>query len=470
MKLAHGATRIVILLVAWMSATGQSQAIEPPADGFERDFKLRLGAFAEGDRELGVGDGDPTTEAFFDGQAVAHWRLGRTGSLFARAQLFAPTGELVLTDEDRPRRSDTYVALRELWVDYRGFTSYPGEVIRLGRQRLRDPDGQWFDRDIEALRWIFDTTLVQGHLGVAERLFTGRSDGSDPTASERDRTYVFGQAGGQWRAGHYLGARAIHAFDHADPQDELLSGRRDPKLSEREFTWLDFYAHNDFYQLARRTGWSYWADASVLAGTREDYRAAQDGMAVTRSEDSVLAWSTDLGLRWRPAALALPWQFGVAYAFASGSDTGNSNHRYEQTGLHSNRSRFTGTRSLLYRYNEAYKAELSNLHVGSAYLSLPLERFDASLVVHRFARHRAGEAVIADGLDLAPEPGRRWLGDGLDLVLAWYFGARVPGLAREDEDLRSSLRLRASGFSPGDAYADDADDQYAVKLELTLWY
>lgn len=470
MSTVSGVARAVAILWAlWIGLAGPVIAIEPPADGFEHDLKLRLGAFSEGDRSLGLGDDQSTTEAFLDAQAAAHWRLGASGSLFARVQGFAPTGELVVTDEDRPRRSETYVALRELWVDYRGFTSYPGEVVRLGRQRLRDPDGQWFDRDIEALRWIFDTTLIQGHVGIAESLFTGRSDGSDPSAPERDRAYVFGQIGGQWRPGHYLGTRAIHAFDHADPEEELQAARSDPKRSKRDFTWLDVYLHNDFYALARQPGWSYWADVSVLGGTREDYRESTPTEPLTRRDDSVLAWSTDLGLRWRPV-LSMPWQFGVAYAFGSGNDSGDANHRYEQTGLHSNRSRYTGTRSLLYRYNEAYKAELGNLHVGSAYVSLPLERFDASLVYHKFVRHRATEDVTADGLDIAPEPGRRWLGDGLDLVLAWYFGARAPGLAREDEDTRSSLRLRASGFSPGHAYADDADDQYLVNLELTLWY
>lgn len=470
--MSHSSRVLAFIGALATSQISQAGALPP---GLQTDFKLRLGAFGEGARDLGLGDADSTSEGYADAQATLYWRSVDHWAALTRIQGFAPTGELVVTDEDRPRRSKSYVGLRELWFEYRGFTSYPGEVLRAGLQRLHDADGQWFDRDIESLRWIFDTTLLQGQFGVAESFYTYRSDGSEPSASLRDRTYVFAGLSRQWAAGHHLGARAIHAFDHTDPEREIASNERDPKLSERRYTWIDLYAHNDYYEPSSGPGWSYWADASALIGDRKDFRPATLTDPALQQERDVRGYAGDVGLRWRPP-MAFPLQVGAAYAFGSGDGNGDTQRRYEQTGLHSNRSRFTGTRSPLYRYGEALQPDLSNLHVTSAYLSIPHERWDASLVYHHFVRDRASEPVVADGVDVQPEPGRKALGNGVDVAVAYYFGNLVgrgkpnTSVPQSDEDLRSNLRLRASGFRPGEAYTTAADDQYRVTLELTLWF
>lgn len=443
--------------------------------GWQTELRVGTGLFAEGERDLGLGVAEETTEGFADVQGAAYWNSGENWAALTRAQLFAPTGELVVTDEDQPRNSKSFARLREAWLEYRGLTSYPGESMRVGLQRLRDPDGQWFDQNIEAVRWIFDTTLLQADVGAAESFLTWRSDGSDPRSNVRDRTYVFGRLGTQWMQGQFFGARAIHAFDHADPEDEVLSEERDPKLTERNLTWIDLYAHNGYYDYKGKPGLSYWADVSALVGTRDDYTPATDVEAASTRESDVRAWATDIGLRWR-LPTAFPLQIGGNYAFGSGSEDGDTEHRYEQTGLHSNVSRFTGTRSQVYRYNGALQAELTNLHVGTVYLSIPHDRWDASLIYSRFARQHAGDPIVADGLSIQPEPGRKSLGDGVDLALAYYFanpvgrGRSTVTATQDDDDLRSNIRLRASAFDPDAAFPDGADPKYLLRLELTLWF
>jgi alginate production protein len=465
-------SRTLTLLTA-LTAPPLVHAAPPP--GWQTDFKLRLGGLFEGERDLGLGLADDTGEAFADAQGSFYFRSTDEFAALMRVQGFAPSGELVVNDEDRARRSESYVALRELWIENSGFTSYPGEVLRLGRQRLRDADGLWLDRDIESLRWIFDTTLVQGQIGVAESFLTFRSDDSDPSASLRDRTYAFTGLGRQWRVSHYLGARAIHAFDHVDLEEEALT-EEDPKLSERRYTWLNLYAHNGYYHPDAQPGVTYSADATVLIGRREDFRAATELEPASREEFDVTAVAGDLGLRWR-LPTAAPFQVGAAYAFGSGDrDDNDRSERFEQTGLHSNRSRFTGTRSPLYRYGDALQPDLSNLHIASLYLSIPQERWDASLIYHRYARHRGREAIAADGIDVQPETDDRDIGNGVDLAVAYYFGNPIGrgasriGVPQENDDTRSNLRLRASTFNPGDAFAAAADSQHRVTLELTLWF
>lgn len=468
------ATRTLVFFSALVVAPA-GYTVDAVTPGLETDLKLRLGGFFEGERDLGTtGLLDTTNEGYADAQGSLYWQPGQNWATYLRVQGFAPTGELVVNDEERPRRSESYAALRELWFEYKGFTSYPGEVLRLGLQRLREPDGQWFDRDVESVRWIFDTTLLQGQIGVAESFLTYRSDGSEPPASQRDRAYGFAGLGGQWRAGHFLGIRAAHAIDHVDPEEEFAdANEKDPKLAKRRFTWIDLYAHNGYYEEATKPGLSYWLDAGILAGDREDLVVSADPLVLPQIEErDVMGWAGDVGLRWR-LPTTTPVQLGAAFAYGSGRKTGeDKDHRYEQTGLHSNRSRFTGTRSQVYRYNEALQADLSNLAVGTAYLSVPLDRFDASLVYSRFMRDRDDQGVITDGIDLQPEPGERELGDGVDAVLAYYFGTPklAAAVAKEDDDVRSNIRLRGSMFKPGDAYAENADDQYRVTLEMTLWF
>lgn len=466
--------RVFVLALAF--ALAPAGRAEEPRPGFDGDFKLRLGGFAEGERDLGRGDADTTGEAYADAQALLYWRSRGDWAAFSRLQGFAPSGELVVTDEDRPRASESYAAVRELWLEYRGITSYPGELLRLGLQRLRDADGLWLDRDIESLRWIFDTTLLQGQLGVAESSRTWRSDDSTPSASLRDRTYAFAGLGRQWTEGHFVGSRVVHAFDHIDVDEELRSTEPDPKRSDRRYTWVNFYAHDGYYDPAARPGWSYTLDASLLSGDREDFRAATLTDPELRNEVDVSAWAADAGLRWR-AATKLPWQVGLGYAHGSGARAGETGERYEQTGLHSNRSRFTGTRSALHRYGEALQPDLSNLQIATAFVSIPAQRWDASLIYHHYTLDRASQGVITDGVDVQPYNASSDLGQGLDLAVAYYFAnpavagrAASIGVPQQDDDVRSNLRLRAGAFQPGNAYAASADDQYRVTLELTLWF
>lgn len=473
-------------LTRWMvfcAALGASQlahaAQETP--GLQTDLRLGLGYFGEGERDLGLGDLDSTNEAYADLQASVYWNSGKNWAAFFRAQGYAPTDEVTVTDEDEPRRSESFARLREMWLEYHGITSYPGEVLRVGLQRLRDPDGLWFDRNIEAVRWIFDTTLVQTHIGIAESFLTYRSDDSTPPSTVRDRTYVFGGAGTQWTAGHFVGARAIHAFDRkVDFEQEITDDDtdRDPKRSDRELTWIDLYLHNGYYDYKSKAGFSYWADVSALVGERRDYTPATDLGPAVETENDVKAWATDLGLRYR-LPTTFPLQVGAHYAFGSGSEDGDREHRYEQTGLHSNISRFTGTRSQVYRFNGALQADLTNLHVGTAYISIPHDRWDASLVYSHFSRQHEGEPIVADGISIQPESDGKSLGDGLDLTVAYYFsnpmgrlGHTPSELARDDEnaDTRSSIRLRAATFDPKAAFPSEADPQYMVKVEVTLWF
>src|SRR3546814_5987006 len=64
-----------------------------------------------------------------------------------------------------------------------------------------------------------------------------------------------------------------------------------------------------------------------------------------------------------------------------------SSDLYEQNGLQSNRSNYTGTRSRVHRFGEAFRGEMANTQSASLFGSWQLrDEYDASLVYHKFWR------------------------------------------------------------------------------------
>jgi alginate production protein len=453
----------------------------PASAQFTGGTKLKGGYLGEDARDLGLtADGEEETEArnasYVELNPYLHWQVGDAGGLFIRTQLFASGGDEVIQNEDeQPVAAENYAALRELWLEFGGITSFPGEVLRLGLQRVREADGLWWDRDIESLRWIFDTTLVQAQLGVAEQFSTWRSDDVELSPSQQDRAYVFATMSRQWRPGHYYGLRAAYAMDHGTLPEEGDTVDADTKTRQRDYLWVALRSENGYYDPRNTRGAVYWFEAMALAGRRESVSDTDPltgeptGTAGAPSEDNVSALAGDMGLRFR-LPLIFPMNLGFMAAAAQGDRAGDQSHVFEQTGLESNRSRYTGTRTLIHRFNEALAGDFSNLLAANAFISMPYELADFSAVYHRFARHSADEGFSADGIDARPTTDSRDLGTGWDLVATRYFRGFARQTSADEEDARSNFRLRASRFSPGAAYGEGVKDQYRVTAELTLWF
>jgi alginate production protein len=463
-------------------ALGAALPLPVPAQDLTAGTKIKGALYGEDARDLGMGGDEQFEErsaSYIELNPYLHLQFGEQAALYVRAQLFAAAGDEVVQNENElPVASDQYAAMRELWLEFGGPTSFPGEVIRLGRQRVREQDGLWWDRDVESLRWIFDTTLVQAQVGVAEQFGTWRSDDVELSPSQRDRAYVFATMTRQWQPGHFYGLRAAYAQDHADLPGAGESIEADTKTKKRDYLWVALRSENGYYDPRNARGATYWFEAIALAGRREsasggdpnDPIAPGDPATVSEvNEHDVSALAGDMGLRFR-LPLIFPFNVGAMAAFAQGERAGDQSHVFEQTGLESNRSRFTGTRTLLNRFNEALAADFSNLLATSAFMSMPYEFADFSLVYSRFQRHEGDVAFTADGIDVQPVTNSRDIGTGIDFVATRFFRDFGSQAAGEDEDQRSNVRLRASRFDPGAAYGGEVKDQYKVALELTLWF
>ncbi|WPP00743.1 alginate export family protein [Pseudomonas sp. HR96] len=486
------------LNVAAMWACPSLAANYSDQGGDSKTFGLEAKATgeAEGDRDLGTRGGGEVNGIGID---LRPWAYGQWGnwSGYAMGQLVTATDTIQTDPLDSPANnpdakgqnishnrdaSDTYLALRELWVGYSGLTPYPGEILKFGRQRLRNDDGEWRDNYIEALNWDFDTTLLQTHLGAAERFSDYRTDYSQLSPTDKDRLHVYGDVYYQWLPGQWAGLRMHHVHDDGDlaRQGHLMDDL--DKTRNGNLTWLGLDLNSDAYDFHNSHTLNYWGSLTWVTGHQDQNHptVGADGYLRAGAKDGsdVDGWATDLGLR---VHVASEWQVGAAYSQAS--------RNYQQNGLQSNRSNWTGTRSRVARYGEAYQPDMANVESAALFTTWRLrEDDDASLIYYKFRRVDGDSAIGSSGIDPAADSsgdvsanslstlplrdGSHDLGQEMDVVLTHYFkeGPLLASSAYPSFDDPSALvRLRAGIFKAGDAYGSGVDTYMHRAIVDLVW-
>ncbi|MFK8331539.1 alginate export family protein [Pseudomonas sp. BJa5] len=463
----------------------------------EKNFGLdvKITAQSEDDRDLGTRSGGDVNGVGLD---LRPWVYGERGnwSAFAMGQAVAAT-DIIETDTLRQsgdeaesdngsadgREADkSYLAMREFWIGYSGLTAYPGEQLRFGRQRLRNEDGMWRDTNIEALNWTFDTTLLRANLGVAERFSEYRTDLTELAPEDKDRLHVYGDVATQWTPGHWVGLRAHHTHDDGNLKNPGETVDALDKTRTGDLTWLGLEANSDAYNWRNQNRVNYWGSVTWLTGDRDSLNTTTvNGEQVASGQQSgdVNAWATDLGIRLR---LDPNWQVGAAYARGSGGGGSDGSGNYEQTGLESNRSNFTGTRSRVHRFGEAFRGELGNLQAATLFTSWQLrDDYDASLIYHKFWRVDGDQNIGSSGINAVVDDnginrpliqGEKDLGQEMDVVVTKYFkqGLLPASLSQSIDEPSALVRLRAGVFKPGDAYGKEADSYMHRAFVDVVWH
>lgn len=464
--------------------------------GPDRNYGLdvKITAQSEDDRDLDTRSGGDAEGVALD---VRPWVYGQRGNWGAMVMLQAVTAtDIVETDPIQPNvdyqgnggnnrdksrdPNKSYLALREFWIDYAGLTPYPGEHLRLGRQRVRSLSGEatWWDIRIESLNWTMDTSLLRAQLGAAERFSDYRTDLQDLSAEDEDRTNVFGGLDYQWRQGHWVGFKVHHTWNggHLPDTQQRVYEDSQSKTYTGDLTWLGLHVDGDFFNYRSTMPLNYWAEFTWLTGEVDKRHFASDGSADHYRNMDVDAWAVDLGLRWN---LNDQWKVGAAYARGSGGEDSNSSNQFVQTGMNSNRSSFTGQQTRIHRFGEAFRGELTNLQVGTLFTSWkPSEQYESSLIYHHFWRvddndnlgQNAISPVARNGKD-ALATGKSDLGQEVDLVVTRYFSdGMLPAGWGEQGEESALIRLRGGLFFPGNAYASKGDTTMHRVFVDMVWH
>lgn len=407
------------------------------------------------DADLGTAKGGTLDAAAVDIKPWIYWQ-SNDWRVYGMAEVFGATDTVEYESSAARPRSDGFVGLREAWVDYTGLTEYPGEYVRTGLQRVRATDGLWWDTDIEATRWVFNTTLVEAEIAAAQRFNLYRSDENDVLYEDKNRRHLFGKYRYQWLPGHWIGTRFHHLSDSKTPQANAPQDEN-PRQVFSNLEWIGVGIDSDYFRPSQQHRFNYSLNAVWMDGKRKSYNGS------TLPEDVSGTFAEALA-RYRVGA----WQLGGATAMSSGGIKADEDNRYMQTGLESNRSSFAGTRARFFRFGETYRASLGNLNVYTLFASFaPGKEMDLSFVAHSFER-RNELADVQSGIAAPLIDGESALGQEFDVVYSHYLnnGVLSPEWTVEDS---AYFRVRGGIFKAGDAYDNNTDNTVIHATGEFVW-
>lgn len=374
----------------------------------------------------------------------------------ARAQFFSEDASLI-DDNELERSIDNdenyFLQLREAWVRYVGITDYPNEYLTLGLQRLRERTGLWWDVDIESLSWYADTTQLDWLIAVGQEFETFRTE-SKLLRQNKKVFRVFGETSWDWQAYHTIDVRFAHAKQDGDPLINInrLSGVG----NNANVNWLAIGLSSEWTEQRYASQWAYrleWieqrGDTTFLSATNQTL------LKKIRSR------AFDAGVRYTFSNN--PVSVGLTYIKGSGGNTATETNNFSQTGLHTNRARHFGNDQYMYRFNEALRADLTNLQHTSVFVAWdPNAYLQAVFMLGLYAKSDDQQPIFVNGRPLDSVVGEKNVGNSADLNLTYYpQNQRFWNI--------NLLRFRAGVFIPDTGLTDQSTD-FRMTLEAQFRY
>lgn len=357
--------------------------------------------------------------------------------------------------------SEHYLALRQLGAVWQplGWTGFPGESLSAGLLRRRSENAGWWDSNLESLGWQLDTTTTQALLAVGEQFKAWRSGGQLATY-DKDKLRVFGEWVQDWQPDYAWSARFMFARQSGVTEPSAIEN---PQGLNGHWLWLGLGVRHAWFgrQTVPDDRLAWLLEWTGLRGSAD----LQDATGSRINDASIKAWMVEGGLRYDwylPAHVAL----GTHYLYGSGGVGDHSSNNFVQTGLQSNLQSFWGNRQSLFQFNDVLHADPSNLtRWGLFAVWDPHPDLETGLMWSWMYRNDTAVPVYADGAPLSMvADGSKSVGQGLDVVGAWYFHSVL------DWQTEGRLRLRGSAFETGSAFVQAHEWEHRVALDLLIGF
>lgn len=396
-------------------------------------------------------------ELYFRLNGQWRYRLSEQYSVFSQALGFYSTDEVIEDSDLGQAPVRRYLELRQLYFEAQDVVA-PGFEFVIGRKRLREASAIWLDQDTTLLGLSLERTRYNFNLGVAEDFRAMRSDKSDYRAEDEDLQRVIFSADLQWQYKNHIG------FDYYTLRD---------RSDASNFNGSASVEGNDFDDPdVRWLNWRFSGERMHGADWQLGYSAhfAKQSGSVVRYTDATTSSSLPVDASLRLVTLtgqttntALGKIVGLQWARTSSGEGGEG--RFFQTGLESNRLHLQSPRLSLYRFNDAYRPELTNLEVLGVFFAAELSpNTSFGAIFNQFRRPNERLPIGSSRFDAPLQDGRGNLGMGADVV--WQYAPRAVSRMFS----RQRFRFRISYFDAGSAYQgasaqDSLDDKTTARIE-----
>ena len=424
---------------------------EPEYKAVDYNVQADIAYLDVDDRDMGTRKGGDESSLSLFLRPEISWNISPAWQLYSKASLFTSTDVFSLDDDDGGSKTDGFISINELWARYHLSPGRQGSAIQLGRLRIRESSGAWWDQDIESIRYSYETRQINGFIGIAEKLDAYRSDNTDYDESDDDIFNILGQWDYQWRYQHHIALRFLYSDDKSD------SNAND--MDDLDALWVGAGLQGRWNTAAGKI--RYTSDLMVMDGDLDVVEKSGSGLAIT--EKSLSGWAMDARI-WHSWKAPLKPRLGLQFALT------DSDGDFRQTGLQSNRAYLTDLKTRFYRYGELYRPELSNIQIITVFAGMDWQRIhELNIAAHHYTRRNEQRAVVDKGISAALIDGESSLGSEIDLIYTWnmkgdngksYLGSK-----------RMYLKAGLSVFMGGDAYGDEIDNavyqatiKYGVKM------
>ena len=460
-----------------MTTTVLSSAAHASVPEFEIGGQARIQGIFENNRDLDTRDTNTAQSLALDVQPDLKVIFTDEISAYVEGRFVKILGDDGVQDDDgQISAADQFAELREAWVNFdRVFDIYPLSV-KVGHQRIREDRNLFWNDDLDAIKISYDTTRFKTDIGVINNFAAYRSSDEDYLEDDEKRFRAFAQTSWLYKPEHRLEFRGLYENDYSGREsigDLVVSDNRDD--TDYDLFWTGIRATGDFIAPAKScSNIRYRADLIGVFGeeTVQSTAATADPMfrSVTGHQtNDVRAWALDAGVDIKLNNSAKP-VLTLNYAYGSGDDdpTDGTNTAYRDSDMNGYTSRYGAVSKSIHNYGEAYRPDLSNIHVLTAGIGMPVFKSgDASLFYHHYIRDDEQSGLGSTRVQASPNNTDNNLGQEIDFAfnidLQKQFERAVP-LAE-----KTRFSFTSGVFLPGDAYnVTGANDDPVVRIRAEL--